>query len=561
MYGDKGDDGVGVSKVEEFYLLSNRLTGVTPSTSGWTTTVQIPTKSKRYLWNYEKITYTDGKSMSTTPQVIGMYSEDGKGISKITEYYARSKSDSEAPTSWLMTPPTLTSIYKYLWNYEVVTYTDDSTSQTTPAVIGVYGDKGDKGDKGDDGNYTELRYAKNGSTTTPPTLTKTDLIPSGWTTIMPSVGMVEYLWMTRAVKDGAGTRLISEWSTPVRVTPYDGKDGQDGQNGHSPVMVFRGEYKSSELYYGNKYRLDCVKSGLSYYIARIDAGAFSNVAPPNTSKWNTFGAQFESIATNLLLAENANIGDWYMSGGKIVSTLSGSNKIVMDAKNALFEIESTSSGGDYSENRGQGAKMKIDAYNGLFEARSKNESNRVAYMSPTGIFCNNAETQAVSAILGVTHKAAIVGLGFGNVAKNDWDNENFLAGVYGRASNSGTAPAYGGFFENLMVAGLFLHRRAIEESNSSTYLNNTDTLVIGYSRNQQIVYLPSDGVIGRTIFFKQWWTGHMRVYPRGGQKLYDDSTENSYFDIVEGWCAMFTFTIGYIDGVKKEAWLMSKFRY
>lgn len=34
-----------------------------------------------------------------------------------------------------------------------------------------------------------------------------------------------------------------------------------------------------------------------------------------------------------------------------------------------------------------------------------------------------------------------------------------LAGVYGRASNSGTAPAYGGFFQNLMAAGLFYIER------------------------------------------------------------------------------------------------------
>ncbi len=60
--------------------------------------------------------------------------------------------------------------------------------------------------------------------------------------------------------------------------------------------------------------------------------------------------------------------------------------------------------------------------------------------------------------------------------------ENFLAGVYGRASNSGTAPAYGGFFQNLMAAGLFLHRKAVEESSSSVYLSETDSLVIGYSR-------------------------------------------------------------------------------
>ncbi|WP_320980060.1 hypothetical protein [Bacteroides sp.] len=411
--------------------------------------------------------------------------------------------------------------------------------------------------QGAKGNYTELRYAKNGSTTAPPSLTKTTPNPSGWTTTTPSVGTLEYLWMTTAVKNGNDGTLVSQWTTPVRITPYNGKDGE---NGKSPVLVYRGIYNGSKSYYGNTNRLDCVKNGSTYYIARIDAGTFSTPAPPDTSKWNSFGASFESIATNLLLAEGANIGDWFMSGGKIVSTLSDGNKITLDASMSQILIESIRSGGDYSEASNQGATIKLDAYNGLIEARSKSNS-RVAYMSPTGIFCNNAETQAVSAVLGVTHKAAIVGLGFGNVNKSQWDNENFIAGVYGRASNDGTAPAYGGFFQNLMAAGLLLHTRFVEEVSSSTYLYETDSLVIGISRNAQTVYLPSDGVIGRIIFIKQWWAGYMRVYPRSGQHIYDDTSENSYYDFGEGQMGIFTFVITYIGGVRTEAWLVNKFKY
>ena len=355
---------------------------------------------------------------------------------------------------------------------------------------------------------------------------------------------------------GENNSLIQNWSTPVRQTPYDGVDGKIGA-----TMVYRGVYNSSKVYYGTDKRVDAVKYNGHYYVTRVDAGdGFQNQIPTDTDYWNDFGAEFESIATNLLLAEGANIGDWFMSGGKIVSTLLDGNKIILDASMARILIESSRSGGDYSESKYQGSKITIDANNGLIEARSKSNS-RVAYMSPTGIFCNNAETQAVSAVLGVTHKAAIVGLGFGNVSKDQWNNENFLAGVYGRASNSGTAPAYGGFFQNLMAAGLFLHTKAIEEQAASVYLSETDSLVIGYSRNQQIVYLPSDGVIGRTIFFKQWWTGYMRVYPRSGNVLYDDHTVNDYYDIGEGQGAIFHFTIGYVNGVKKSAWLVCRYKY
>ena len=56
-----------------------------------------------------------------------------------------------------------------------------------------------------------------------------------------------------------------------------------------------------------------------FYIARIDAGTFSGVVPTNTSKWNPFGAQFESVATQLLLAENANIGGLIFKNERLIS--------------------------------------------------------------------------------------------------------------------------------------------------------------------------------------------------------------------------------------------------
>lgn len=476
---------------------------------------------------------------------------------------------------------TYSSSYTYYWGDEVTYTTSNGTStyryvSKTPSrgnvptntsywIIVAEGAKGNKGDKGDDGDpgnngdYFEYRYAVNGSRSTPPSLSKTSRNPSGWSTTVPTVGNLQYLWFTVAKINGETNSLIQNWSTPARQTPYDGVDGRNGDTG--PTMVYRGIYNGSKVYYGTSRRVDAVKYNGHYYVARVDAGnGFQNHVPTDTAYWNDFGAEFESIATNLLLAEGANIGDWFMSGGKIVSTLLDGNKVVLDASMARILIESSRSGGDYSESQYQGSKITIDANNGLIEARSKSNS-RVAYMSPTGIFCNNAETQAVSAVLGYTHKAAIVGLGFGTVNKSNWNNENFLAGVYGRASNSGTAPAYGGFFQNLMAAGLFLHRKAVEESSSSVYLSETDSLVIGYSRNRQIVYLPSDGVIGRTIFFKQWWTGYMRVYPRNGNVLYDDSSQNDYYDIGEGQGAIFHFTIGYINGVKKSAWLVSRYKF
>lgn len=547
--------GVGISNTDVLYAISSSNT--TAPTSGWQTTAPA-WKDGYYIWSKTKVVYTDGDIVYTDAACItGGKGETGNGISSIIEqYYLSSSATSLLNGSWSNSRPTWKNGW-YIWTRSVINYTNGN-SITTEAIC-VTGEKGETGDDGINGDYFEYRYAVNGSRSTPPSLSKTSRNPSGWSTTVPTVGNLQYLWFTVAKINGETNSLIQNWSTPARQTPYDGVDGRNGDTG--PTMVYRGVYGSSKVYYGTSKRVDAVKYNGHYYVARVDAGnGFQNHVPTDTAYWNDFGAEFESIATNLLLAEGANIGDWFMSGGKIVSTLLDGNKIILDASMARILIESSRSGGDYSESQYQGSKITIDANNGLIEARSKSNS-RVAYMSPTGIFCNNAETQAVSAILGYTHKASIVGLGFGTVNKSDWNNENFLAGVYGRASNSGTAPAYGGFFQNLMAAGLFLHRKAIEESSSSVYLSETDSLVIGYSRNQQIVYLPSDGVIGRTIFFKQWWTGYMRVYPRSGNVLYDDHTQNDYYDIGEGQGAIFHFTVGYVDGVKKSAWLVSGYKF
>lgn len=140
-----GSAGRGVSSIANYYLASNQSTGVTASTPGWSTSIQTVSASKKYLWNYEKITYTDGQSVNTTPAILGMYSSDGadgKGISSVSEEYGLSTSQSTQPSSWQSTPPAMSATNKYLWNRETTTYTD-STKKTITHVIAVYGDKGD----------------------------------------------------------------------------------------------------------------------------------------------------------------------------------------------------------------------------------------------------------------------------------------------------------------------------------------------------------------------------------------------------------------------------------
>lgn len=75
--GKDGAAGNGIKSIVNYYLASTASSGVTTGTSGWTTTPQSTTTSKKYLWNYEKITYTNGTVVNTTPCIIGTHGATG----------------------------------------------------------------------------------------------------------------------------------------------------------------------------------------------------------------------------------------------------------------------------------------------------------------------------------------------------------------------------------------------------------------------------------------------------------------------------------------------------
>ena len=87
----------------------------------------------------------------------------GKGITSVTSSFANNNSTTapaDSAFSTTMTPPT--SSNKYLWERDLVTYTDSSTAWTTKHIVGTYGEKGDQGDPGDD-PYTLSLTSDNGT--------------------------------------------------------------------------------------------------------------------------------------------------------------------------------------------------------------------------------------------------------------------------------------------------------------------------------------------------------------------------------------------------------------
>lgn len=73
-------EGRGVSETVQYYLATSQASGVTSSTSGWSTdiTTQKLTADKKYLWNCYQTKYSDGTSEPiSTPNVIGVYGDKG----------------------------------------------------------------------------------------------------------------------------------------------------------------------------------------------------------------------------------------------------------------------------------------------------------------------------------------------------------------------------------------------------------------------------------------------------------------------------------------------------
>lgn len=171
MTGINGVDGkgVGISKVDEYYQVSNKSTGVTINTGKWYLN-EIPefTNTNIYLWNYEVIHYDNGTTAPpTTPAIIGKQGTDGRGIQSIVEKYLaihKTSGITSSTSGWLNYVPNTTTDAPYLWNWERITYTDG----THDDFVAIIGSRGSDGATGRSGQivYPAGVYAQNKTYTT-----------------------------------------------------------------------------------------------------------------------------------------------------------------------------------------------------------------------------------------------------------------------------------------------------------------------------------------------------------------------------------------------------------
>ncbi len=244
--GSTGPAGKGIKSITNYYLATSASSGVSVSTSGWTTTVQNITSTNRYLWNYEVVTYTDSSTTRTNPAIIGVYGDKGQtgstgatgnGIKSVVEYYLVSPNNSGITTStssWSTSVPTLTATNKYLWNYEVINYTNGTSVTGSPKVIGVYGDKGQTGATGNGIKSVDVEYYLSSSSTS--------LSGGSWSTTAPTWVNDKYMWSrTKTVT----TNNETKYSNPVCITGSKGSTGATGATGQGIQSITEEYYLST----------------------------------------------------------------------------------------------------------------------------------------------------------------------------------------------------------------------------------------------------------------------------------------------------------------------------
>lgn len=188
-----------VDTVEEFY----QSTSPTSLTGGTWSTTQPTWTEGTYIWRRTLVTYGDdttsytpsengvcitGNTGSAGPQ--GEPGSSGKGVLKSEVYYYLSTSNTtQTGDTWLTTPPAWVD-GRYYWQKIVTTYTDNTTSESTPVCItggkGATGATGEAGATGQGISSITTEFYLSTS--------KTEQAGGEWTGTMPTWSQGNYLW-------------------------------------------------------------------------------------------------------------------------------------------------------------------------------------------------------------------------------------------------------------------------------------------------------------------------------------------------------------------------------
>lgn len=356
-----GAAGRALTSVTEYYKATDSPSSYSApptSDSGWSTDPNNVGwgESKKYLWNYEKATYSSGTTVErTTPTVIAIWTKDGKGIDSITNYYKVTSSatapsrPSEDGTDGWDDNPTAPGEGEYLWNYEKIVYTDGDVSYTDVQLIGHVGkdavvftiECADTIKPGDTSLAVSIKRSKGtdiqvkgwSAASSAWNMTITPSISGGGSASMSSTGVTLSGTITAAtvltLTLKVGSNIVA--TKTVRAVA----DGSQGNAGHvGRWFYYAGEWSSSETYKFEPTRAPFVSRKGNFYM--LDFMAHPSYVQSNTvytstnedpddgdyrggDPWSAMTAVFKYLITEATFSDFAHLGAFVFNGDWMIS--------------------------------------------------------------------------------------------------------------------------------------------------------------------------------------------------------------------------------------------------
>lgn len=280
--GEKGDNGVGVKGFNTYYGLSSSKSSP-PATYNYDTLSEtiISQNSEKYVWSADKVLYTDGTGDDfINAYCIGKCSD----LTSVKEQYGTSTSAGTKPSSWGYSYPSNPANGTYVWSRdEIVWAGNNSTTHSDAQLIGYIAVNGATGNGI---KSTEVTYKIGSSGTTPPEGT--------WDTNVPNITDEKpYLW-TRTIFKYTNGSSVTSFSVATRGTKGALMREHDGFES--------GKYKYLSGSGAEEYiDVVCVRGSWYQCIQTYETDS------PSLDKHWLLMSNYKSIATHLLLAENATI--------------------------------------------------------------------------------------------------------------------------------------------------------------------------------------------------------------------------------------------------------------
>lgn len=284
--GEKGDNGVGVKGFNTYYGLSSSKSSP-PTTYNYDTLSEtiISQNSEKYVWSADKVLYTDGTGDDfINAYCIGKCSD----LTSVKEQYGTSTSAGTKPSSWGYSYPSNPANGTYVWSRdEIVWAGNNSTTHSDAQLIGYIAVNGATGNGI---KSTEVTYQIGSSGTTAPT-------DGVWDTKIPNITDEKpYLWTRTIFKYTNGSSATS-FSVATRGTKGALMREHDGfESGKYKYLSGSGAEEYIDVVCINGKWWQCIVT----YDDKTDTPSLDD------GHWKEMN-NYKSIATHLLLAENATI--------------------------------------------------------------------------------------------------------------------------------------------------------------------------------------------------------------------------------------------------------------